>query len=247
MINGMLEASKGCLKEEIRMDILSNNLANANVIGFKKDRLSFQQMLDQSTASNSDQVSKEGSSSDSLGVSIVVDMGEGDIQNTGNSLDLAITGEGFFKVNTPDGVRYTRKGNFTIDGDGNLVTQDGFTVIGKGGNINISGKNIVVDDKGEISVDGAQTGQLDLVTFDNLKDLIKLGEGLFKNDTDNPEVEIDGDTVIEQGYVELSNVNMTEEMVSMINCMRAFESYQKAMKILDDLNSKAINQVGSLR
>jgi len=247
MINGMLEASRGCLKEEIRMDILSNNLANANVIGFKKDRLSFQQMLDQSTASDSEQVSKEESSSDSLGVSIVVDMGEGDIQSTGNSLDLAISGEGFFKVNTPDGVRYTRKGNFTIDESGNLVTQDGFTVIGKGGNINISGKNIVVGDKGEISVDGSQTGQLDLVTFDNMKDLVKLGEGLFKNGSDNPEAEIDDDTKIEQGYIELSNVNMTEEMVSMINCMRAFESYQKAMKILDDLNSKAINQVGSLR
>jgi flagellar basal-body rod protein FlgF len=249
MINGMLEASRGCLKEEIRMDVISNNLSNATGIGFKKDRISFQQMLEdsatsQATASGTE---TEGVPANPLLVNIEVDMNEGDIQGTGNELDLAITGEGFFKINSADGVRYTRKGNFTVDANGNLTTQDGDTVMGKNGAINISGKAITVGSLGEIFIDGAQVDQLDIVNFDNTNVLVKDGSELFKNDSDAPEVTAGNDTSVKQGYVELSNVNMAEEMVNMIHCMRAFESYQKAIKVIDSLNDKAINQVGSLR
>jgi flagellar basal-body rod protein FlgF len=252
MINGMLEASRGCLKEETRMDIISNNLANSNGIGFKKDRISFQQLLNQTGTSSPAPVAKDGLSPDPFLVSIDVDMSEGNIQTTGNELDLAISGDGFFKVNTPDGVRYTRKGNFTLDPTGNLVTQDGYSVLGKNGVINISGTksaggNIAIGDQGTISVDGTTIDQLDIVTFADLKGLVKEEKGLFKNDSENPEAAISGDTGVKQGYIELSNVNVAEEMVNMIHSMRAFESYQKAIKALDELNDKAINQVGRLR
>ena len=243
MINGMLEASRGCLKEETRMDIISNNLANSTGIGFKKDRVSFQQLLNQTTTS-ADSSSKEGLKSD---VSIKVDMSEGDIQTTGNELDLAISGDGFFKVNTPDGVRYTKKGNFTLDTSGNLITQDGYPVMGKAGTINISGSKIAIGDQGTISVDDTVVDQLDIVTFDNNEDLVKTEKSLFRNDSDSPEVAVSSDTTVKQGYIELSNVNVAEEMVNMIHSMRAFESYQKAIKAIDELNNKAINQVGSLR
>jgi flagellar basal-body rod protein FlgF len=247
MINGMLESSRGCVKEEVRMDIISNNLANSMSIGFKKDRISFQQLLEQNTQNDTAKVSAEGLKPDNCLVSIDVDMSEGDMQQTGNELDLAISGEGFFKINTPDGVRYTRKGNFTLDSTGNLMTQDGYNVMGKGGNINISGTNIAIGDQGTISVDGTVTDQLDIVDFADRQSLVKEDEGMFKNNSDNPETAISTETTVKQGYVELSNVNVAEEMVNMIHSMRAFESYQKAMKTIDNINDKAINQVGRLR
>jgi len=247
----MLEASRGCLKEEIRMDIISNNLANSTGIGFKKDRVSFQQMLDQETA-DPQQVTEEGLKRDPYLISIDTDMSEGDIQTTGNELDLAITGDGFFKINTPDGIRYTRKGNFTLDSQGNLVNQDGNPVMGKAGTINIpisdtSNDVIVIDDQGMISYEEKILDQLDIVSFDDSKSLVKAEKNLFKNDSDNPEVAAGTDTSVKQGYIELSNVNVAEEMVNMVHSMRAFESYQKAIKAIDELNDKAINQVGRLR
>ena len=253
MINGMLEAARGCLKEEIRMDVISNNLANATGIGFKKDRISFQQYLDQTETSEPETITEEGLERDPFLVSVDVDFSEGNIQTTGNELDLAITGDGFFKIATPDGVRYTRKGNFTLDSDRNLVTQDGYSVMGKEGTINVpsniseNNTGIAISDQGLISVDGIQVGQLDIVTFDNKGVLVKEEKGLFRNDSDNPEVAISSDTSVKQGYVELSNVNVAEEMINMIHSMRAFESYQKAIKSIDDLDNTAINQVGTLR
>jgi flagellar basal-body rod protein FlgF len=249
MINGMLESSRGCVKEELRMDIIANNLSNSTGIGFKKDRISFQQMLDESGESTTPQTdpTSEGLPSDPCLVTITVDMSGGDIQTTGNQLDLAISGDGFFKINTPDGIRYTRKGNFTLDSSGTLVTQDGYPVMGKGGNITISGNDIVIGDLGMISVDGTEASQLDIVNFENADDLNKDEKNLFRNDSDHPEVAVSSDTTVKQGYVELSNVNVAEEMVNMIHSMRAFESYQRAIKAIDELNDKAINQVGRLR
>jgi flagellar basal-body rod protein FlgF len=249
MINGMLESSRGCIKEELRMDIISNNLANSTGIGFKKDRISFQQMLDENGQSTTPQTqpTSEGLPADPCLVTITVDMSGGDIQSTGNQLDLAISGDGFFKISTPDGVRYTRKGNFTLDSAGTLVTQDGYPVMGKGGNITITGNNVAIGDQGTISVDGTNIGQLDMVTFEDTNNLNKDEKNLFRNDSDKPEVAVSDELNVKQGYVELANVNVAEEMVNMIHSMRAFESYQKAMKAIDELNGKAINDVGVLR
>jgi flagellar basal-body rod protein FlgF len=249
MINGMLEASRGAIKEELRMDYIANNLANSTGIGFKKDRISFKQMLDQNgeMTTPKTQATSEGLPSDPLLVTVTIDMGDGDIQTTGNPLDLAISGDGFFKISSPDGVRYTKKGNFTIDSEGTLVTQDGYPVMGKGGNITISGNNVLIGDQGTISLGETNIGQLDIVTFEDTNNLSKDGKNLFRNDSDAPEKAVSSDLTVKQGYVELSNVNVAEEMVNMIHSMRAFESYQKAIKAVDELNGKAINEVGVLR
>lgn len=252
MINGMVEATRGCLKEEIRMDVISNNLANSTGIGFKKDRVTFQQYLNQTKTSEPQKLTEEGLKRDPYVLSIEVDMSQGDIQTTGNELDLAITGDGFFKILTPEGIRYTRKGNFTLDSEGNLVTQDGNPVMGKTGIINIpmsdtSNDIIVINDQGLMSVDETIIDQLDIVNFDDYSGLVKAEKNLFINDSYNPEVEISNNTTVKQGYLELSNVNVAEEMVNMIHSMRAFESYQKALKAIDQMNNEAINQVGRLR
>jgi flagellar basal-body rod protein FlgF len=236
MINGMIESTRGCLKEEMRMDVISSNLANTNVVGFKKDRISFQKLL---------QKVDQNGPVPAL-VTVKTDMEQGDVRSTENTLDVAIVGKGFFKVLTPEGVLYTRKGNFDLDGEGSLITQDGKTVLGVNGSINIQGKSIEIEADGLIYVDGIQTGQLDVVDFDNYENLVKVGRGLFKNVSGN-EIGKAPDTIIRQGALELSNVNVAEEMISMIHSLRAFESYQKSIKAIDELNNQAINQVGRLR
>lgn len=245
-MQGMLEAVRGCLKEELRMDYISNNLANATTAGFKKDRISFQNFLLQAGEGKK---SAKGSppNPDANLVRVVTDLGQGEIHSTGNDLDFAICGKGFFKINTPAGIRYTRKGNFALDRDGYLITQQGNRVMGKSGAINLLGDRIQVDDQGRILVDDAQVNQLDVVDLSDPESLTKEDALLFAASPDNAEVPIAAQTSIKQGYVEESNVNVSEEMVNMIHCMRAFESYQKAIQVLDKLDTKAANEVGRLR
>ena len=237
MINGMLESSRGCMKEELRMDIISSNLANMNVVGYKKDRISFQKILNQAAVT----------ADAPANITIKPDMEQGDIRATGNELDFAITGKGFFKVETENGVRYTRKGNFTLDIDGNLITQSGDKVLGTSGTLKITGNNITIDNKGNIATDAGPVGQLALTDFEDYQGIVKEGKNLFANPQDLPEIAVPGETNISQGYTELSNVNAAEEMISMIHALRAFESYQKSMRVIDELNNRAINQVGRLR
>lgn len=247
MLNGMIESSRGCLKEEIRMDIISNNLANSTVTGFKKSRIAFQQILSQAeTAGGS--INPTEVNPHRLLIDIRTDMSQGDIRSTGNSMDLAIFGKGFFKIETPDGIRYTRKGNFTLDPQGMLTTQDGYPVLGKNGPIHIVGDEIHFNEQGFLSVDGTGTDQLDIIDLEDYENLVNEGRSLFRHLSDPPrEKHILPDTRIKQGYLELSNVNVAEEMVQMLHSLRAFESYQKAIKVLDECNNRAINQVGKLR
>lgn len=245
---GMLEAVRGCLKEEIRMDVISNNLANATVVGFKKDRISFQNLLSEheSTGPKGTADPSNPPQPPSL-VRVETDLSQGVIRHTGNDLDLAISGRGFFKVMTPDGIRYTRKGSFSLDAQGNLITQEGHPVLGKNGVINIGNQGIVVDKEGRIFSDGSEVDRLDLVEILKPAYLEKEGASFFKKSPEGVESTVSTDVSVRQGYIEEANVNVSEEMVNMIHCMRAFESYQKAVQVLDRLDGKATNEVGRLR
>jgi flagellar basal-body rod protein FlgF len=248
---GMLEAVRGCVKEEVRADVIANNLANASVIGFKRDRISFKNMLmgtDQgSTDSTSGTTDTSGTQTDLSLVHIQTDFSGGPLRHTGNSLDVALNGRGFFKIQTPDGVRYTRKGNFSCDGQGVLMTQDGNPVLGKGGPITISGKDVVIDKSGRVLVDGSEVGQLDLTDVAQPELLEKVGGTFFSAAEGTEELPLPEETSVKQEYVEDSNVNIPEEMVTMIHSLRAYESYQKAIQVLDGLNNKAINDVSTLK
>jgi flagellar basal-body rod protein FlgF len=257
MVEGMLEAIRGCLKEELRMDIIANNLANATAIGFKKDRISFQSAL---AAAQGNQIPQAGTSAapeNNAGlVRVRTDLSQGEIRATGNPLDFAIHGSGYFKVLTPEGVRYTRKGNFALDGQGYLITQEGYRVLGKSGPILMNGNPPEADDIGKLmemdpaggaNFQGAQVDQLDVVDLTNPETLIKEGNLLFRPSDQNQEQPISVETAIKQGYVEGSNVDVAEEMINMIHCTRDFESYQKAIQTLDKLDNKAVNEVGRLR
>ena len=247
MLNGMMDSVKGCLKEEIKMDVVSNNLANANVIGFKKDRICFQDLLRQQFIEGTQEETSGSDPIDSTQISIKTDFGQGDMRGTRNTLDVAINGDGFFKINTPLGLLYTRKGNFRLDAQGLLVTQEGHPVSGRDGSLNISGHRVIIKEDGTIMVDGSEQGRLDVVDFENYENLQKVGKGLFRNNSDEPERQHPPETKIKQGYVEFSNVNVAAEMVQMIRSLRTFESYQKAIQVLDGINRKVINDVSNLR
>lgn len=243
-MQGMIEAARGCLKEELRIDVIANNLANASVIGFKKDKVSFQNLLSQQVSGGSNVATQ---AKDTALINIKTDMSQGDVRFTGNMLDIAINGKGFFKVMTPDGIRYTRKGNFTLDAMGNLITTNGYRVLGKGGAINLLDEQVEVDSRGRIIAEGTELDQLDIVSFANQDRLVKVGNTLFAKAPDMTEQPLPPETTIRQGYLEGSNVNIAQEMVQMIHSLRAFESYQRAIKVLDHLDNKATNEVAKVR
>jgi flagellar basal-body rod protein FlgF len=257
---GMLEAVQGCMREEVRMDVIANNLANASVIGFKRDRIAFQNMLMGTDTGSTDSTSGTTGGTDSTSgttdtsgteadlslIQIQTDFSDGPERGTGDTLDVAINGKGFFKIQTPEGVRYTRKGNFSTDAQGYLTTQDGNSVLGKSGPINVSGKDILIDRSGKVLVDGSEVGQLDLVDVSNPESLVKEGNGLFSLGEGNEEASLPAESVVRQGYVEGSNVDVPRAMVAMIHSLRAFESYQKAIQVIDGLNNTATSQVSQV-
>lgn len=248
MIGGILDVVRGCLKEEMRMDTVSSNLANSSVVGFKKDRVSFKEVFGKAQGRGRGLSGQRSDPVDTDLIKIKPDYTQGDSRLTGNSLDLAIHGKGFFKIETPEGVRYGRRGNFTLDGEGTLITQEGYKVLGSGGPVTISGSNIGVDGQGVVTVDGSQSGQIELTDFESYDGLVKTGNGLFRQSSRTAaEIPPPAETKIDQGYLELSNVNVVEEMVTMIHSLRAFESYQKTIQVIDGLNQRAVNEVSRLR
>lgn len=246
MLRGMIDSVKACIKEEMRMDVISNNLANTSVPGHKKSRISFQEVV-QGQAAEKQAASTEQAAGASGPVRVEIDFTQGDFRTTGNELDLAVHGEGFFKVMTADGVRYTRKGNFALDNQGFLVTQNGDKVLGENGPIQVAGKDVQVSGSGWVKAGGEDMGVLDLVSFEEPKRLVATGQAMFANPAEDPETALPLTSRVKQGYIELPNVEIAEEMVSMIHCMRAFESYQKVIQILDEVDQRAINEVSRLR
>lgn len=220
---GVYNAVRGCLVQQLDYNTIANNLANASTTGFKKDLVSCDRALRPHQTSTTNQ---------------------GNMQHTGNPLDIALSGNGYFKVSTPQGIQFTRNGRFHLGGDGMLMTSQGDPVMGSGGPIYIRGGEIVVDEKGGIQVDGAQIDRLDVAVFDESVTLDKQGP-YFSTDAEGASGDIGpGQTQVEQGYLEESNVVVSEEMVRMIESLRRFEAYQKVLQTFSEVDTKAINDVG---
>ncbi len=179
------------------------------------------------------------------------DFSPGELKKTGNPLDLALTGRGFFCVQTPDGIQYTRRGDFTINSDEVLVTQDGWPVLGASGEIQLKiakpsdqMREFSVSEDGFITVDGSQVDRLRIVDFTQSHALEKAGHNFYRGLNPNALEEVDEDFKVSQGFLELSNVNVVRMMTEMIEVLRGYESYQKMMRSVDDMNAKLINDVG---
>ncbi len=175
-----------------------------------------------------------------------VDFTEGALQETNNPLDLAILGRGFFVVNTPNGVRYTRDGNFKINAEGTLLTADGYEVQGVNGKITLPKYKVGVNQYGELAVDGKVIDKLKMVNPEKIELLTKEGDNLYAYKGEEESLEEAKDVEIRQGFLEGSNVDPVKEMVKMIETNRAYESAQRVVRSYDETMGKTVNEVGRL-
>lgn len=233
---GLIESAETMLAQQNRLTKVTNNLANVDTTGFKKEDLTFWEML-YTTNEDRQRVGKA--------IKEVTDHSLGAMQETGNTLDFAISGDGFFRVQTPDGVRYTRAGEFTVNNEGQLVTPNGHLVLSDGGAVLIDGQDISVATDGNIMVDGREAGTLAVVTFTDPSALQKQGQNLYTA-PDGAGEEPALDFSVKQGFLEKSNVNVIKEMTTMIDLNRAHATQQKIIHTFDAMDDKAISRVGKL-
>ncbi len=222
MISGIFKLVDGAFTQQLRVENISNNLANMGTSGFKKNVMSFDQALSMQHLTQ-------------------VDLTPGPIVHTGNQLDVALHGKGFLKVMTPRGIRYTRDGAFTLNSNGELVTSNGDSILGDNGPVKIHGQQITINRDGQIVADGSPVSKLSLVEFNAPQYLKKEGRSYYTYDGDEKDVVPGPETNIQQGYIEKSNVDTTEEMIKMMEAFRTFESIQKAIQNMYEVTSKMIN------
>ncbi len=250
-------AASGALAYEKRLQIISNNLANANTVGYKMDHGQFQSIdpadLPASSTLTGPEMNTSQAQSFWFEFNSYTDFTHGSLKNTANDFDLALIGKGFFCVQKPDGVHYTRKGDFTLNADGVLVTRNGWPVMGDGGEITVNNKEnphqykkFAVDEEGNVSVDGKEIGSLRIVEFSEPYRLRKMGDTLFKPAENSPPAQEAQDFKVSQGFVELSNVDVVKMMTEMIEVLRGYESYQKVIRTADEATARVINEVGKV-
>ncbi len=256
MSGSIYMAATGALAYEKQLQLLSNNLANVNTAGFKKDRGRFREFSLAAAADSKNLPLRSGQLQAPeywMEYSTYTDFSAGALKKTGRPFDLALSGNGFFCVRTPDGVMYTRRGDFTVNADEVLVTQEGFPVLGKGGEIRIkltkpSGDigEFSISEDGTVTVDGSEVDRLRVVDFTQSHALEKAGHNYYRALKPRSLEELDEGLMVSQGFLELSNVDTIRMMTEMIEVLRGYESYQKIMRSVDDINAKLINDVGRL-
>ncbi|MDD2401558.1 MAG: flagellar hook-basal body protein [Clostridia bacterium] len=244
MIKGLYTSALSLSVLERRQEANTNNLANINTPGYKKDVVvsgSFPDMLlyrlnDRDARGKTPKVGNI-----SMGVQVAeiyTDHTKGIMRQSENPSALAVSGEGYFTVNTPQGERYTKNGDFSIDVNGRLVSTNGYPLLGQKGDIVVKDAAFQVDKEGRVYSAGEKVDSLKIVQFTT--PLIKEGASLFKGN--NPVDVLK--PYITQGMVEESNVNAVTEMVNMIDVMRAYESSEKVIQTIDGTLDKAVNDVG---
>ena len=221
-----------------QMDVIANNIANANTIGFKSERMLFSEYLQDIGNGQTIALVQDAA--------VVRDFRDGPIMATDNPLDVAIRGEGFFQVETADGIRYTRNGRLRLDSDGALVTSNGYAVLSKDEFpiLTIPGDTqITISADGTVSSESGELGTLAVVAFENPYALRKLGNGLYESEgLPDPAT----DATIVQGALENSNVEPIIEMTRMISLLRSFQGSQTLADQEHDLRRRAIGVLGSV-
>lgn len=238
MIKGIFSTAASMLPRVKQQEVIANNLANTETVGYKRDSLFMRMVQKEVGLKQRLAPSWETRMIDKL----YTDYANGALDATGRELDLAIQGEGFFTVLTPSGEAYTRNGAFSVGADGMLVTADGFPVLTDGGPVLLQSGSLTVSQDGQISVSNQTVGKLRIVDFVEPDSIKKVSGSLF---TLNPgAVPITPQQLnVRQGYLEKSNVDVLREMANMIDSYRRFETGQKMIQIQDDTLGKAVNEL----
>ncbi|GIK99672.1 MAG: flagellar basal-body rod protein FlgF [Alphaproteobacteria bacterium] len=226
-----------------QLDIIANNLANANTAAYKREDLAFVEYLVKPDAAGNPTFARaDGRVSMVQDLGMMRDTDQGPMTETGAPLDLAINGDGYFAVQTPEGVRYTRLGRFQVDAGGQLVTSDGHAVQGTAGPIFVPPDDgeVKIARDGTISTEGGPIGRLNLVGFDEAVSLRHAGSGLYIADG-APQPAPESEVI--QGMVEESNVQPIVELTQMIAVLRNFQAAQKMIDTQDDMQRRVINTV----
>jgi len=253
MLRALWTASTGMEAQQLNMDVIANNLANVNTTGFKKSRADFQELLYQSlrTAGSSASADNEVPTGIQVGLgaraaAVQKVFTVGDLLQTGNQLDLAIEGDGFFQIQLPTGeTAYIRGGAFKKDGTGRVVTSDGYPLVPEVV-IPENATKVSIGEDGTIQVyldgqtSGSELGNIELTMFSNPAGLSSLGRNLYQ-ETSSSGAPVSGTPgelgtgTLAQGFLEGSNVSIMEEMVNMIAGQRAYEINSKAIKTADEM------------
>ncbi len=238
MINGIELAASGLDAYGNVQEVIARNLANANTVGFKKNTISFKAVLSQT----------EGVDTSSLQANYGVDHSNGSLIYTGNTLDIAVDGDGFFTLETDKGMRYTRNGQFQLSNNGEIITSTGSKLLGQSGPLIMpkGGVNIAIDKKGEVQVDGKSIGKLIITNFTDLNSLVATGDSAFKAPIEAISDDGEKKFKVAQGYLERSNVNVVMEMVDMITNMRSYEASNNVVKTFSDLMERLISNQSNI-
>jgi flagellar basal-body rod protein FlgG len=257
MLRALYSAAAGMQSQQMNLDNISNNLANVNTTGFKKSKLEFQDLLYQTTRA----AGSEQGGGNQLPSSLQIGQGSipiatqrvftnGELTQTGENLDVAIQGDGFFEVQMPDGtLAYTRDGALKTDSSGRIVTSDGYPLEGGFQPVPSGTTNITISSSGAVTyttASGTTNSQVQLVRFNNPGGLEAQGHNLYKETTASGTPELgepgqNGFGQLQQGYLELSNVSVVEEMVNLILAQRAYEVNSKAVQAADEMMQQSNN------
>ena len=260
MHEGIFIAASAGIKQGKKLDVIAQNIANVNNTGYKRDRLVFKEFMppfapdEQLDAGRNVLLPPQISNSNVSYVAVsdyYTDYAPGGLNQTGATLDLALTGPGFFSISTQEGVRYTRNGNFRLDTKNQLVNQKGEPVLNPQNTpivIDAPGADISIDAEGNISAGtglvNLAIGQIKLVDFENPKTLEKIGDGLFLQNDPEAKEKPPAETKVRQGFLENSNVSVVEEMTDMLATLRLFETYQKMIQSIDSMDDQSVNDIG---
>lgn len=257
MLRGIYTAASGMLVDQRRLDVIANNLANASTIGYKRDtsiRQSFNEFVvvrlnDQDpTASSNTEVGRLAFGT--INAFTATKLTTGNLIATGNPLDVAIDGDGFFIINTPRGTRYTRDGSFRQNADGFLVTKEGHEVLVNGRPARARQGELSIRGNGEVYAGEMKLGELSVVSSAELGSIRKEGSGFWMPVAEGEPTalvtswESNGVFALRAGYLESSNVEPVTEMVEMMTTVRSYEMNQKAVHAQDEALQKLVTEVG---
>jgi flagellar basal-body rod protein FlgF len=240
MTSGVYSALSGAVAKMQQLEVTMHNLANVGNIGFKAGRVAFESLVDDYMQNN------RGNGLNFTRTSVCYnDFSQGDTEKTDQSLDLAIQGQGFFKVASEEGFLYTRQGNFKLDNQGNLVTYEGgLQVMGEDGPLNFPHNDVLIDREGIVTAEGAQIGRLTVYEVPDNQDLIRKGDGLWELKPGVTAMPSDNAGLL-QGSLERSNAKPLFLITEIIEAKRAYAAYLNTMKIFGEIGGK-INEIGKI-